>query len=156
MVESLTFTTSRGSATITGQQARRQLAALESLRRDGAEIRTSLADMSDEELEAASQEGPAERVVAGVEKIIREADDTERTVDQRTGEIHDRKPRQEALPVLRDLGVTHPYRIQLTTVTEAEVDAGDEEAAADRGLDKIDQGDGEIIKRQVTVTLLRH
>jgi len=77
-------------------------------------------------------------------------------VAERTGEIRERKPRQEALPVLRDLGVTHPYRVQLTTVSEAEVSARDEEAAADKGLAKIEQADGEIIKRQVTVTLLRH
>ena len=157
MAQSLSFTTTRGSATITAEQARRQMVAIDSLRRNGAEISTSFGSMSDEELAAASDQfPPGDRIVAGVEHLIRQGDEGARAVDQRTGEIHDHQPRQEALPVLRDLGVTHPYRVQLTTVTEAEVDAGDEEAAADRGLDKIDQGDGEIIKRQVTVTLVRH
>lgn len=155
MVERMTMTTARDSVTITREQARRQLEALESLQREGAEITTSLANMSDEELEAAGEQRPvADRVVAGIEKAIRETA-AGRVVDEH-GEIHDRTPRQEALPVLRDLGVTHPYRVQLTTVTEVEVDAGDEEAAADRGLDEIERGDGEIIKRQVTVTLVRH
>ena len=87
-------------------------------------------------------------------RVMDEAGDG-RVVDEH-GEIHDRQPRQDALPVLRDLGVTHPYRVQLTTVTEAEVNASDEETAADHGLAEIDLGNSEIVKRQVTVTLLRH
>lgn len=151
MVESMTLTTTRGSATITGEQAARTVRALKNLRRDGAEITTSLADMTDEELEAAREERP----VATIERILREESAAKRVVDEH-GEIREQKPRQEALPVLRDLGVTHPYRVQLTTVTEAEINAADEEAAADNGLLSIDLGDGEIIKRQVTMTLVRH
>jgi len=78
----------------------------------------------------------------------------DRIVDNITGEFRD-LPRQETLPGVRRGSIERPYRVQLTITTETTVRAHDEERAEEDGLADIDAGDGTIIKRQVSVSLIQ-
>jgi hypothetical protein len=93
-------------------------------------------------------------VAEDAKRALRAAGQIQKTVDGITGEIKDR-PRQASLSGMAAIERHRDYRVQVTVTTEATVSCHDEGAAAEIGVNDIEAGLGEIIKRQVSVTYLR-
>lgn len=77
-----------------------------------------------------------------------------RVIDRVTGEIKGR-PQQGALAGMDSVDWERIYRVRVTVISEKIVKCADESEAAQVGVDAIDSGDGEVIRRSVAVTYVR-